>query len=311
MPYGPWSPWIDVRCVAVSPHDPKTVYAGSHVGLHRSTDRGAKFEFIKTPFDNKQIWSIAVHPNDSRTLYVGIAPFNSDYPLWRSKDGGETWGTVGLKIDPFNKVNGAIHVTTIAFDPNNADTIYAAIEIGGVWRSTDGGDHFNQLGPLGSSVLDDDIHSVTVTPAGTIFVTSPLGIYRSKDLGSSFTLHKFPAYDDPDPMATRYGVTGYSRGVIYKLDKPATIYVGVGDSTPGTHGNVMVSDNDGDFWSACKLSAEPNSHIYHVVSHSANPNRLLAASMNGYLYCSEDGGRTFTKFKREFGEIRGLAWLPN
>ena len=38
---------------------------------------------------------------------------------------------------------------------------------------------------------------------------------------------------------------------------------------------------------------------------------VAAASLFGYVYVSEDGGDTWTKLKKEFGEIRALAVTPN
>ena len=37
------------------------------------------------------------------------------------------------------------------------------------------------------------------------------------------------------------------------------------------------------------------------------PNVVAAASLFGYVYVSEDGGDTWSKLKKEFGEIRALA----
>ena len=40
-------------------------------------------------------------------------------------------------------------------------------------------------------------------------------------------------------------------------------------------------------------------------------NVIAAASLFGYLYVSEDGGNTWSKLQKEFGEIRSLAVTPN
>ena len=46
-------------------------------------------------------------------------------------------------------------------------------------------------------------------------------------------------------------------------------------------------------------------------SHPANANRVLAFSLFGEVYSSEDAGESWRKITREFGEIRAIAWLPN
>jgi hypothetical protein len=38
---------------------------------------------------------------------------------------------------------------------------------------------------------------------------------------------------------------------------------------------------------------------------------IVAASLYGYVYVSEDGGDSWTKGQREFGEIRSLSLSPN
>ena len=38
---------------------------------------------------------------------------------------------------------------------------------------------------------------------------------------------------------------------------------------------------------------------------------IVAASLFGYLYVSEDGGDNWKKLKKEFGEIRSVVIVPN
>jgi hypothetical protein len=56
---------------------------------------------------------------------------------------------------------------------------------------------------------------------------------------------------------------------------------------------------------------EPNSPLYGFAVNAANPDRLLSYSLFGEIYASEDAGDSWQKVKREFGEIRAIAWLPN
>ena len=48
-----------------------------------------------------------------------------------------------------------------------------------------------------------------------------------------------------------------------------------------------------------------------IATHPANADRVLAFSLFGEVYISEDAGESWRKVAREFGEIRCLAWLPN
>ena len=38
---------------------------------------------------------------------------------------------------------------------------------------------------------------------------------------------------------------------------------------------------------------------------------MAAASLLGYVYVSEDGGNSWSKLQKEFGEIRAPAVMPN
>jgi photosystem II stability/assembly factor-like uncharacterized protein len=56
---------------------------------------------------------------------------------------------------------------------------------------------------------------------------------------------------------------------------------------------------------------EPNSPIWNFATHAADPNLILANSIYGELYRSADGGESWEKLKKEFTEVRALAWTPN
>jgi hypothetical protein len=51
--------------------------------------------------------------------------------------------------------------------------------------------------------------------------------------------------------------------------------------------------------------------IWGLATHTANADRILAFSLFGEVYISEDAGDSWRKVAREFGEIRTAAWLPN
>jgi hypothetical protein len=55
----------------------------------------------------------------------------------------------------------------------------------------------------------------------------------------------------------------------------------------------------------------PNGTIWNLASHAADPDFLLASSVNGQVFCSADAGNSWSKFPRDFGEVHALAWVPN
>ena len=43
----------------------------------------------------------------------------------------------------------------------------------------------------------------------------------------------------------------------------------------------------------------------------ADPDLILSCSHYGQLFASADGGDWWVKLRKEFTEIRGMAWTPN
>jgi photosystem II stability/assembly factor-like uncharacterized protein len=99
--------------------------------------------------------------------------------------------------------------------------------------------------------------------------------------------------------------------VALKADDANVMFVGNGDTIPGETGAIQISRDGGHSWQAAALPVEPNSVIYWFATHAALPNVIVAASLYGYVYISEDGGVSWSKRRREFGEIRALALTPN
>ncbi|MFQ5684141.1 MAG: WD40/YVTN/BNR-like repeat-containing protein [Candidatus Binatia bacterium] len=75
-----------VYAFAYNPKDPKIMYAAVRDGLYLSSDEGKQWSLLaKSP---RGIVAIAVHPSDPSKILVGTG----NGKIYRSKDGGETWG---------------------------------------------------------------------------------------------------------------------------------------------------------------------------------------------------------------------------
>jgi hypothetical protein len=66
----------------------------------------------------------------------------------------------------------------------------------------------------------------------------------------------------------------------------------------------------GETWRDCRLPGEPNSTIWCIAVHPSQPNLIYVCSNFGQIWCSKDGGDSWVKLKREFGEIRSLLLRP-
>jgi photosystem II stability/assembly factor-like uncharacterized protein len=292
---------IQIRSLSVSPHNPHHLLAGSEAGLYRSNDNGATWEVVESPMDGMQIWSTAWHPASADVLLAGTKPPN----VFRSKDAGKTWQKLAVPIVK-ECFAGAPKVTNIVVDPDDSRTLWVGVEIDGVFVSHDDGETWTHLAPLGDKPINQDIHGLAVGSNGArkIVATTPDGIWTSTDEGQHWSLHGFPRFAERDTIS-------YCRGVTLKPGDPDVMFVGNGDFIPGKRGAIQRTVNGGRTWAACDLPIEPNSVIYWIATHPADPNVVVAASIHGYLYTSTDNGETWEKNRREFGEIRAIAWVPN
>jgi photosystem II stability/assembly factor-like uncharacterized protein len=287
------------RALAVSPHrDGDILAASDRIGLFRSTDNGGTWERIGTGFDT-DIWSISHDPTDTRRVFVGTNP-----GLFRSTDGGETFEPLHTSISDTCPI-GVTRTTNVVVDPANASTVWASAEVDGLHRSDDGGDTWVSLGQLGPAEFYNDVHGLALreTEDGTeVLISTPFGLGRSTDGGASFQWHAFDRFE-----GSKFDF-GYSRCV--RAPWPEVVVVCVGDFIPGRIGALEVSRDGGETWSREALPVTPNSTMYWLATHPALPGTMVASSLFGQVYVSDDFAATWRKLDREFSEIRAISLTP-
>ena len=290
----------NVRALHVYPDGSQRILAGTDGGVFRSEDNGSTWQHLESPMENTQVWSVTVDPQDTDTIFAGTRP-----NAFRSKDGGKSWDELSLGVN-MNCPIGTPRTTNVIVDPRDHRTVWAGIEVDGVYKSLDGGDNWLRLPELGPDPFHGDIHGMAISPGPTtsVYCTTPFGIFTSTDEGESWDLHEFPRFHEGDARS-------YCRGMIIKPDDPNTLFVGNGDFIPGVTGAIRRSKDAGKTWEAVDLPVEPNSVVYWLSSHPEVPDVVVAGSLYGYVYASNDGGDTWNKLKKEFGEIRTVAVSPN
>jgi photosystem II stability/assembly factor-like uncharacterized protein len=285
-----------VRSLVTHPQKPEVLYAGSDQGLYRSDDGGAKWKLLDTPMNRSLVWSIAIDPVDPSIMFAGTGT-PSTPGIFRSDDGGKSWEPRPMQIADSCPAVGIPRPTGIAIDPTDHRSVWVGFEVDGIRHSADGGDTWVDL----KEITNRDVHAVAVA-AGTqktVFTVVNDDVWRTTDDGETWQ----PAH------ARETFPWHYTRNIAVKPSDPDTVFVAVGDTTPGRTGAIMRSQDGGNSWASLNLPVQPNSAMWTVGFSTADPDTMFAGSRYGYLYRSDDGGDSWRKLWRELGEVSMLMWV--
>jgi photosystem II stability/assembly factor-like uncharacterized protein len=286
-----------VRALAVHPEDPRQLYLGSELGLFHSADGASNWTRVESPLNNLQIWSLLLLPDAPQVILAGTCPSR----LFRSGDGGKTWTEPTVQMP--RECPRIIHtrVTTLYADPLAPETVWAGVEIGGLYRSRDAGRTWQAVG---RGLSSQDIHGMVIVG----------GKGRPRRLLASTNNDLNLSTDDGETwQPLRIGQMlpwSYCRGMSLVPNRPDMALLGNGDGPPGTTGVVARSVDGGVSWKEAAMPGRSNSTMWNFAVHPADPELVYASSVSGEVYRSTDSGATWTKLSREFGEIRALAWTP-
>ncbi|HLW03664.1 MAG TPA: hypothetical protein VKT82_33770 [Ktedonobacterales bacterium] len=243
-----------------------------------------------------RITAMAVNPTNSNDLWAGAA----DGGVWHSTDGGAHW-------TPVSDSWPTLSIGSIAIDPHNANTIYVGTGEGnlnadafwgaGIFKSTDGGAHWTQLGfshfgGLGISKIAVDPNNSSIVLAAATFdgATTPPGgapgdfsnggIWRSTDGGSTWTLVKSNTVVAAD----------FGSDVVFDPAHAGVAFAGLANSfgfstsTYTSIAGVYKSTNDGATWSLLSAGIPTGNNVERVslgISHDGQ--HLYAVLTDGGL----------------------------
>ncbi|HEY7340197.1 MAG TPA: hypothetical protein VH591_04910 [Ktedonobacterales bacterium] len=328
-----------VGTIAVAPSAPNVIYVGtgeatirgnvSHGdGVYKSNDGGSSWRNVGLA-DTRHIGAIVVHPTNPEIAYVAALGHawgpNAERGVYRTRDGGASWQQVLFKSENAGAID-------LAMDPNQPDIVYATIwqtrryphalvsggEESGLWRSTDGGDTWEDISRakgLPSSGIYGKL-GVAASPAqpGRVWAIIEAadkdgkdagGLYRSEDWGGSWErvndkmdLRKRPwyymhIYADPRDPDTVWILNLRC----WKSTDGGKSFIGV----PTPHGdnhdlwidprdtNRMIEGNDGGAcvtfdggrtWSS--ILNQPTAQFYHVVADDRMPYNVYGSQQDNW-----------------------------
>ncbi len=164
----------EVWTVAVSPHQPEVLFAGTggH-GLFRSVNGGGSWRPMSRGLESPYVRGLAFDPHDPQRVYAVVEPA----AWYTSTDGGETW----VCTADATSFGGADTVVALAVTADEVPVCLVATP-GGVWRADDGGRTWQRTPvPAGVHQL-----AVSGSPTGLLAATDA-GLYRSVDAGSTWS----------------------------------------------------------------------------------------------------------------------------
>lgn len=173
------------------------VLAGTTDGIQRSDDAGRFWHTTSTGLTSPYVRWLAYHPDISDREYAGTEPAG----IFVSHDGAEHWTACPevhalrdkhLWRMPYSPAAGCVRGFTFC-----GQRMYAAVEVGGVLRSDDGGEHWAlAAGSDGNPDLNGppkpyvypDIHDLVVHPSDPdlVWAATGDGLYRSQDGGATW-----------------------------------------------------------------------------------------------------------------------------
>ena len=290
-------------CLSTHPDRPGEVLSGTDQGVYRwapdarAKRDGGSWTYVPSPLDDLQILQIAQSPHDPDTIFAGTRPAQ----IWRSTDNGASWDRCELDNLSECWFINTPRVTSIRFDPVEPETVWATVEIDGLYRTRDLGETWEKLN---EGLVSDDTHNLVFfddEDGRTLLISTEEGLHRSADNGESWRLVEVP---EAAPWV-------YMRCIERRADDSGVVFMSAGDRPSSDRGRLLRSRDRGLTWEDAGLPGPINSTIWWIGTNAADPMLIFCCTIMGQIFRSTDGGETWRKMDRELGELRMIAWQPN
>ena len=268
------------------------LFAGAfHGGVVVSADGGKTWEARNGGMSQNNVYSLAAQNLDGRVrVFAGTEPAH----LFVSEDLGANWTElVNLRSVPsvpkwsFPAPPHVGHVKHINFDPETPSTIYASVEVGGLLRSTDNGEHWEEFPDL-----YEDVHRLMIHPtdAKFLYAVTGRGLYTGPERGARW--EQWTRREDE--------IGGYPDGFVFRPSDPKLMFMTAAHDAPGTWrtthfagARISRSKDGGRTWEILKngLPDRLQASIEAFCLEEAGANTAIyAATTAGEIICSEDLG---------------------
>ena len=277
------------------------VLAGTREGVYRSSDQGTTWQPSSEGLTELHVRWLAHHPGRPDWVFAGTEPA----ALFLSRDGGQTWHErpeVAQLRDkhgwylPYSPESGCVR--GLAF---HGERLYAAVEVGGLLRSDDGGETWGLVGgssgdprSLPEGHIHPDVHTVVVHPSSAELVFAPTGggFYLSKDGGETWE--------------QRYRC--YCRAVWVDPHDARHLVLGPADSVD-RNGRIELTRDQGGTWEAASSGLEAPWPRHMVERFRQEGEELYAVLSNGDLLAAPLRSPSWERILPDVEGARAVAFI--
>ena len=299
---------------------PKTFYMGATGGgVWKTIDGGQTWKNVSDDYFGGSIGAVAVSKSDPNTVYVGtgeqtvrgnVSPGYGGF--WKSEDAGETWKKLNLDIDQ-------VQVGRIKIHPKNPNIVFIAImgdlfknsNNRGVYKSIDGGNTWKKTlfsnersGAVDISFESDNPRvmyastwNIRRTPYSLESGGEGSAIWKSIDEGETWkNISKNPGLPSGIWGISGVAVSPVSSNIVYALIE-------------NKNGGLYKSIDSGKSWKLINSDRNLRQRAWYytrIYADTKNENRVYI--MNVAFWRSEDGGKTFERYRTPHGDHHDL-WI--
>jgi photosystem II stability/assembly factor-like uncharacterized protein len=231
------------RSLMQDPEKREVVYAGTTEGLYKTVNAGKTFERMTDA--DVVVNAVYVDPGDSNRVLLATDRSG----VLTSQDGGATF-------TPSNQGISERKVAAVLVDRDNPELLYAGVvndkKYGGVFRSSDGGAHWEQLG---TGLDGRDVFSLAETKDGRIVAGTSHGIFVLDDGANPAGAGSLAGVGDP-PAAGGGANAATAGGAAAPAAGDSAVASAAGGAVPAADGSAVAPD---------VLTWEPRNNIVNTV----------------------------------------------